>query len=365
MKVLQAIDSLALGGAEVLVANMHIGLRERGVECEYYLLHSEETPLERKITSQGARIHVPLSASVYSPLHIWALQNHLRKFKYDVVHVHLFPAQLWAACGARLARTTTPLVTTEHSTHARRRTRWYRGIDRWMYGQYQGIASVSPATTVNLAAWLPEVLGKVVVCPNGIDVDAIASAQTSGKQALLSVSESTPVLACVGSLETAKGHETLLRAVSLVPDVVVGLVGDGSLWAQLHTLAEELGIESRVRFLGKRMDVPQILKAVDVYVQPSLWEGFGIAALEAMAAGKPVVASNVPGLAEMVGDAGILFPVGNVDQLARSIATLLGDANLRQRLGEEAQQRSRMFSLDKTIDCYERLYREVGAEVGR
>jgi glycosyltransferase involved in cell wall biosynthesis len=102
-----------------------------------------------------------------------------------------------------------------------------------------------------------------------------------------------------------------------------------------------------------------------VYVQPSLWEGFGIAALEAMAAGKPVIASNVPGLAEVIGDAGILFPVGDVGHLAQSITTLLGDANYRQALGEAAQQRSRMFSLDKTLDCYEKLYREVAGNVGR
>ena len=166
-------------------------------------------------------------------------------------------------------------------------------------------------------------------------------------------------------MDPKKDHETLLRAVSLVPGVVLVLAGDGQLSEQLHTLADELGIASRVRFLGKRMDVPRLLKAVDVYVQPSLWEGFGIAALEAMAAGKPVVASNVPGLAEVIGDAGLLFSIGNAGQLAQHISTLLGDANYRQRLGQAAQKRSWMFSLDKTLDCYEKLYREVAGNVGR
>jgi glycosyltransferase involved in cell wall biosynthesis len=362
---MQVIDSLALGGAEVLVADMYTGLRERGIECEYYLLRSEETPLEQKITRQGARIHAPLAASVYSPLHVWALQKHLREFKYDVVHVHLFPAQLWAACGARLARTAIPLVTTEHATLNRRRVSWFRGIDRLMYRQYQRIASVSHATTANLVEWLPEVKDKVIECPNGINVDTYASATTTDKKDLFSLPESTPVVLCVGRLDPEKDHKTLLRAVGLVPGVVLVLAGDGPLSERLHTLADELGIASRVRFLGKRMDVPQLLKAADVYVQPSLWEGFGIAALEAMAAGKPVIASNVPGLAEVIGDAGILFPVGDVGHLAQSITTLLGDANYRQALGEAAQQRSRMFSLDKTLDCYEKLYREVAGNVGR
>ncbi len=303
------------------------------------------------------------AVSVYSPLHIWALQKHLRKFKYDVVHVHLFPAQLWAACGARLARSPIPLVTTEHSTHARRRTHVYRGIDRWMYGRYRQIASISPATTASIVAWLPEVRNKVTECPNGINVDAFASARTPGKQALFSVPENTPVIACVGSLESVKGHETLLRAVSLIPEAVLVLAGDGPLWGQLHALAEELGIASRVRFLGKRMDVPQILKAADLYVQPSQWEGFGIAVLEAMAAAKPILASNVPGLAHVIGNAGLLFPVGDADQLAQRITMLLADKALRQQLADSAQQRARTFGLNKTLDCYEKLYRDVAGTI--
>lgn len=363
MRVLQVIDSLALGGAEVLVAGLHLGFRERGIECEYYLLRAEPTPLEKLLANHGARIHAPLVTSVYSPLHIQALQRHLRMFDYDILHVHLFPAQLWAACAARLARTAIPLVTTEHHTENRRRSPWCRSSDRWMYRQYRRIASISPATTASLVAWLPEVRGKVVECPNGVDVDAFASAHTSGKQALFSVPEDTAVILCVGRMESVKDHETLFRAVSLVPGAVLALAGDGPLAGKLHMLANKLGIASRVQFLGKRMDVPQLLKAADVYVQPSRAEGFGIAALEAMAAGKPVIASDIPGLGQVIGDAGLLFAAGDAHQLAACITTLLGDSDMRQRLATSAQMRARMFSLDRTLDCYEKLYRDVAGKV--
>jgi glycosyltransferase involved in cell wall biosynthesis len=359
MRVLQVIDSLGLGGAEVLVSGMYMGFRERGINCEYYLLRAEQTPLERKLVSQGGIIHAPLEVPVHSARHIWALQKHLRAFEYDIVHVHLFPAQLWAACGARLAGKAIPLVTTEHSTENRRRKRWYRGIDQWMYGQYQRIASISPATTANLVKWLPEIQDKVVECPNGINFDAFASASTSGKQALFSVPENIPVALCVANLGFQKGHDTLLRAVSLVPSVVLVLAGDGLLSGQLHALANDLGIASRVQFLGKRMDVPQLLKAADLYVQPSRVDGFGIAALEAMAAGMPVIVSDAAGLAQVIGGAGLVFPIGDAEQLAQSITRLLSDASLRERLACSAQQRARRFGLDKTLDSYERLYREV------
>lgn len=359
MRVLQVIDSMGLGGAEVLLANMHSGLRARGIECEYYLLRGERTPLVQKLICQGANIYSPSAGSVYSPRHIWALQRHLRTSEYDLMHVHLFPAQLWAACAARLACTPIQLVTTEHSTEVRRRTWWYHGIDRWMYRQYQRVASIGPATTANLVAWLPEVLSKIADCPNGVDVDHFALAHASNKQSAFSVSEKVPVILCVGRLELQKGHDTLLRALSLVPGVMLALAGDGPLSSQLHALADQLDITSRVRFLGRRMDVPQLLKTADLYVQPSRWEGFGIAALEAMASGMPIVASDVPGLADVVGDAGLLFPVGDAAQLAQKIATVISDSALRSRLGHAAQERARNFGIDKTLDCYETLYRDV------
>jgi glycosyltransferase involved in cell wall biosynthesis len=241
--------------------------------------------------------------------------------------------------------------------------RYYRGLDRWMYRQYQHIAAISLGAADSLAAWLPEVRAKVTECPNGVNVDAFALAPVADKQTLFTIPSNLPVILCVGRLDTEKGHDTLLRAISLIPDTVLVLVGEGPLLKQLRGLVDKLDIASRVRFLGKRTDVPQLLKAADIYVQPSRWEGFGIAALEAMAAGKPIVASDVPGLAQVVGDAGLFFSPGDARQLAQRIGILLGDAALRRRLGASARQRAMTFGLEKTLDCYEKLYRDVVGEL--
>jgi glycosyltransferase involved in cell wall biosynthesis len=120
-----------------------------------------------------------------------------------------------------------------------------------------------------------------------------------------------------------------------------------------------------VRFLGKRRDVPHLLKAADLYVQPSRVEGFGIAALEAMASGLPIIASNVPGLAEVVGENGLLFPAGDHRCLAECLQLLLKDSALRQQLSAAATARAQMFTVAKTRDCYEALYREVLRESGK
>ena len=365
MRVLQVIDSLATGGAEMLLAKLHALFLEREIECEYYLLRSEDTELERALLSQGARLYCPLKVSVYSPRHIFALRRHLRAHRYDVIHVHLFPAQLWAAMAAAMAGVTGMLVTTEHNTTNRRRRIWFRALDRWMYAHYQRIACISTATLELLAAWAPQVAERMVVCRNGIDVAEFAAAVPLGKEAAFALAAEVPVVLAVGRLEEQKDHATLLRAISALPGVQVAIAGAGPLLEKLRLLAEELGMAQRVHFLGRRADVKRLLKSADIYAQSSRWEGMSLAALEAMASGAPMVVSDLPGTDEVVGDAALRFPPGEHARLAECIRTLLADKALRQRLSRAAQERAKEFSITETRDGYARLYREMAARAGK
>jgi glycosyltransferase involved in cell wall biosynthesis len=363
MRVLQVIDSLRTGGAETLVARLHAELRTRGFACEYYLLRAEGEVLQKIVRDQGAVVHSPLQISEYSPLHALALYAHLRKCHYDIVHVHLFPAQLWAALNAPLCRKLMTFVTTEHSTNNRRRSRrWLGSFDRFMYGQYKLIACVGKETLDHLGAWCPDAISRMKECPNGIDLDAFAHAEPYDKKALLSIGAEVPLIVSVGSLAPVKDQTTLIRAISTLPGVHLALVGMGALRGHLEELTQSLGVEGRVTFLGARSDVARILKTADIYVQSSRWEGFCTATLEAMAAGLPVIASDVPGLSEEIGSAGLLFPVGEHQRLADQLTTLLKDAALRDRLSHAGARRASLFGIGKTADCYEAFYREALTE---
>lgn len=361
MKVLQVIDSLRLGGAEVLLVQLHERFREHGIECEYYLLHSDNGPLEQKLLRHGARIYSPCHASVYSPLHIRSLSRHFRSHAYDIIHVHLFPAQLWTAIAARLAGAVAPLVTTEHSTRNRRRTRYWRPVDRLMYAQYERIACISPATLESLLQWCPQVTSRAIECPNGIDIDEFSLAAPLDKRNTFSVSQADPVILSVGRLESEKDHQTSIRALISVPNAHLAIAGTGTLLSELRALAERLGVAERVHFLGVRNDVGNLLKTADLFVQASSWEGFGISALEAMASGLPVIASDVPGLAEVVAGGGLLFPPGNHQRLSECITSLFQNPRRRCELACSGQRRAKEFSIAKTRDRYEELYRSAMA----
>lgn len=150
--------------------------------------------------------------------------------------------------------------------------------------------------------------------------------------------------------------QTLVRAVGALDGVHLAIVGDGAERPDLEALIDHERLRGRVHLLGRRSDVPQLLKTADVYVQSSLWEGFGIAAVEAMAAGLPIIASRVPGLADVVGDAGILVEPGNSEVFAEQIQRVLLDETLRQTLAERAKKQAELFSIERTVEGILRVY---------
>jgi glycosyltransferase involved in cell wall biosynthesis len=290
---------------------------------------------------------------------VFALMAHLRRFTYDILHVHLFPARLWVAMAAQKARTGAALITTEHSTFNRRRRPVFRPLDRWIYAQYRLIPCISSATEDSLVQWLPETAGKTRVCSNGIDLDAFAAMARVSRSELLSLPEKTPIVLSVGRLAALKDHKTAIRALALVPGAHLVLAGDGPMMAELQALVAKLGLAERVHFLGRRPDVPRLMKAADLFVQCSQWEGFGLAALEAMASGLPVVTTRVPGLTDVVGNAGLLFDPGNYRQLADQLRVLLNNTELRNKLRVAGLARAQCYSLETTLDCYESAFRET------
>ncbi|HEY4930149.1 MAG TPA: glycosyltransferase [Terriglobales bacterium] len=352
MRVLQVIDSLRIGGAEVLVRDLASRFLQRGVDCEVLVLSRSSSALEIDLQNAGVKIVDTGSIPLYSPRQIPVLARCLRGF--SLVHVHLFPAQLWAALAAMQSHC--PMITTEHNTWNARRHWWFRGVDAWIYSQYRQIACNSDATARELVRWCPSVREKLRVIPNGIPVEVFANARPAD---LLGTGDGMIKAVFVGRFEPQKDHATLLRALALTPRIHLLLLGDGPLRNRLEQLAGDLGVSDRVTFAGFRNDVPETLRACDIYVHSTTSDGFGIAACEAMAAGLPVIASDVPGLAQVVEGAGVVFPVGDHASLARELNDLAGSAERRARMSEASCRRARDFSIDKTVDLHIQMYEDV------
>jgi glycosyltransferase involved in cell wall biosynthesis len=198
----------------------------------------------------------------------------------------------------------------------------------------------------------------VSVLENGINVARYAEADGAGVRRELGLGD-RPVIACVSRLSSEKGVESALRMMPLLGrDAALLLVGDGGEEARFRALAKELGGD--VRFLGVRDDVERVLAAADVVIVPSHWEeAFGLAVVEGMAAGKPVVVSRSGAMPEIVGPAGVVVPKKDPAALADAVGQLLDDPLRRARLGRAAQARAReRYGM-------ERYVRELSALYGR
>ncbi len=358
MRLLLVINNLDMGGAEKLISLLAPRFVDRGIDTTVLCLRRTSSALERSLRASGIAVMDTGLEELYSPWQVRRLSRHLAQGRYDVVHVHLFPAQLWTGLASTL-NDCPPLVTTEHSTHNRRRTDFLKPLDYLNYSRYSRIICVSDVVAREITRWLPDTASKVVVIPNGIAVSQLRNAQPLDLHEI--GVDSRPVIISVGRFVPEKGHESLIRAFAYLGHGTLVLAGDGPTRQDMEALAQSLGLSKRVRFLGIRDDVPRLLKCADVFVQPSRWEGLSLSLLEAMAVGLPVVASTGPGVSETVGDAGLLFEEGNTAALAERLAQVAGSEALRRELGTSVLKRSLDYDIETTADRHVVLYREVAS----
>ena len=215
---------------------------------------------------------------------------------------------------------------------------------------------------------------KINVIPNGIDFRRLnASLQSFNREDFcrrLKIQPETPLVGTIGELKRQKGHEDFLRASAIVarkkPDAHFIIAGadttrTGEHRASLERLANKLKLNGRVHFTGWLDDVAQLLAALDVYVSASHTESFGLAIVEAMAAGLPVVATATEGAREIIEreDEGVLVAIGDIEALASSLLRLLENSHERARIGQLAQTSARArFSLERMVDATEQVYFE-------
>jgi glycosyltransferase involved in cell wall biosynthesis len=226
------------------------------------------------------------------------------------------------------------------------------------------------AVSQHVAERLRERLGlpaaRIRVIPNAVPVGRPARRDVR-LRASVAGDPGRPLVLTVARLHAQKGLPYLLRAASAIPDAVFAIAGEGEEREALESLARSLGIAERVRFLGHRRDVAALLAACDVFVLPSLYEGLPLSVLEAMAAGAPVVATDIGGTNEALtnDDTGVLVPPADAAALARAIQALLADRERARRLAAAARQYVRRHhSAAAMADDVGRVYEELLATGG-
>ncbi|WKS94936.1 glycosyltransferase [Riemerella columbina] len=356
MKILQIINSVEIGGAETLLIESLDFYKKEGVEMDVLALKKADTFLSKKVEEEQLNYTTLTQGSVYNPLLIFKIIPYLRK--YDVVHTHLFPALYWVVLAKWLSFSKTPIVYTEHSTHNKRREHFLlKWIDRVIYRGVRKIVSISDDVDRKIKEHLGFPQDRFQLINNGVDIAQYATALPYKKTEFFG--EQDFILVQVSSFRYPKDQKTLIKALALLPEnVKLLLIGIGELEEECKKMVQNLNLEQRVQFLGLRNDVPRILKTSDITILSSHYEGLSLSCIEGMASGKPFVASQAPGLENIVKGYGVVFEPNNEKDLAEKILLLMTDSNLYNKIAEKCQQRSLDYHISKMVKRYIDVYKE-------
>lgn len=362
VNLLHLITELEPAGAENLLVDIARRLDKDKFNLKVAYIYGPGT-LAKEIREAGAGIFDLTRKGKLDPLLLAKLVILLRREKIRILHTHLVHASIVGRVAAKLAGIRL-ITTTRHYAYWNRR----KSLARWMERRTATFNSNSIAISESVKKYMT-VKEKyrsenIVLLHNAVDLSMFNSTNRVGSSGMTNGF----VIGSIGRLHPSKGYETLLRSIPCVkqrfPGVKLIIVGTGREKDNLERLSAQLGVSSEVDFLGAKRpsEIPRLLKTLDLFVLASNWEGFGLAAVEAMASGLPVVATDVGGLSEIVEDGrtGFLVPPGEPRMLAEKVVHLLQNPDLRRQMGKRGRIRARaLFSLEDMIKKLEAMYRDL------
>ena len=353
--VLHTQKVAGISGSEAHLLQLLPDLRDRGWDVRFLMLHEDEPgawEFAGELRSRGVPLDdIRLRADV-DPIAFGEVTAYLGRVRPRILHTHLVHSDVYGQLAGSVTRV--PLrLSTKHGFNEFREGRWFGFADR----SVGSLAHVHIAISQGLAQYLAEIEGfdeqDFEIVHYGIAADGAATPYAGAEARLL----------CIGRLIPIKGHLVLLRALAQararVPGVTLDLAGRGPLEPALKSYVRELGLEGAVRFLGFVSPVQKAVEDAAIVVVPSLGEGFGMVALEAMERARPVVASSVGGLPEIVadGETGLVVPPADADALAEAMVDLAGDLSRAAAMGEAGRARAlSLFTPERCVTRVEALY---------
>jgi glycosyltransferase involved in cell wall biosynthesis len=359
------ITELSVGGAERCLVNLVLGINRQQFTPQVYSLGPRPTAgrdgLVQRLESAGVPVHFQDAVSARQFFRaLKGLRTQLLRQSPDLIQTFLFHANVLGTWAAKALP-----VTIVGGIRVADPSRLRMVVERRAFRRTENVVCVSNSVAEFARVQLRLPANKLTVIPNGIS-GHLDTQSSPADLSDLGVPVKAPVILFVGRLEEQKGVEWLLGAtpafLAQLPNHRLVVVGDGRLRNSLQSLAASSAEAQRIHFVGWRPDVPNLLQRSQMLVLPSRWEGMPNVVLEAMAAGRPVVATRADGVEELLGaDSGPqVVDFGNDQALVESIRAIATDPPLARSLSDQNRRRARAeFSLDAMVLRYEALYRSL------
>jgi glycosyltransferase involved in cell wall biosynthesis len=354
IKIIHVIPTLGFGGAERLVLDLI-----KNIDREKYDLRMVAMVrgggMEPAYRDTGVPLEIFYKKGKLGLNVFFKLTKYFKSERPDIVHTHLFGADVWAGLAAHFAKVP-HIVKTEHNLNLAEG--WFKKLVKKMTAfVFEKMVAISPAVVEYMIDVEKMPKDKIKIIYNGIDV-ARFSKKDSGNYS------EPPRLINVSRLEKQKGHQNLIKALEKIKNIdwQMNFVGDGSLRIELENQVRDAGLSEQIKFLGNCENVPELLLESDIFIFTPLWEGLGLAALEAGAVGLPIIATNVDGIKNIFQDneTAQLVEPKDPEALAKVIAWAIEHQDKARYMGQLAQKMvQEKFSIKLMAQEYEHLYESL------
>jgi len=365
VKLTHFITELDTGGAQIALLRLLTHIDRTRFDPSVICLYNGDKVIAREIEQLGIPVIDLKMAARWRWDSFWRLIRQLRLTKPAILHTWMFHANIPGRLAGRWSGV--PVIVCGERTMGQE-NRWRYWLNRITQRYADQVVCVSQ----EVARFTTGIIGipaqKVKVISNGISLSSFSNLPSQeDARKVLGLPQGRLLIGTVAKLRPVKRVDVLLRAVKNLEGVTTVIIGEGRERVQLDALADKLGIREQVIFAGYQEDVPLWLKALDIFVLSSDWEGMPNAVLEAMAAGLPVVATCVGGIIDIVvdGETGILVPTDNPDAITNAIQRLVDNPDFRRKLGEAGRdQVSSNFNILETVRQTEDLYGKLLTRAG-
>jgi glycosyltransferase involved in cell wall biosynthesis len=352
------INSITIyGGGEVWMINAMKEFASRGYKV--LLICKPESEIKNCALKEGIDTITMSIAGEGDPFTIYKLLKIIKQKKIDFIITNTAKELRLSGIVSKLSGRT-KVIARQGIDYPLKNTLRYRFTYNLLADAIVANSEATKKTILKNAPWLnPD---KVKVIYNGIDTDLYSQANTKSLRDEIGFSNDDKIIGFAGRLNVQKGVKYLLEAFKVVAEksssAKLLIVGKGDLETYVKEFTAKHNLKSRIHFAGFREDIPNIMRTIDILVLPSLWEGFGIVLIEAMAAGKPCVATNISSIPEIMmdGENGFLVPPENTQAIADALMKLVSDEKLSERLGRKGSEIvNEKFTIDRMIRNYEKL----------
>jgi glycosyltransferase involved in cell wall biosynthesis len=360
LKIVHLVTSLEVGGAQ---HNMLLGLPNLDPTRYKHVLVSimDRMQMKQQFQQAGIEVHSLGLRKKTDITAAWRLRSLLKSIHPDILHTYLIHGNVLGRIVGRLAGVPTIIGSELTIGQAGRIGRLATKLTNPLTDAVE-VNSETGGKSVAIDLGVPA--SKIEVVLPGLDLDAFGSTdQRSQTRNEIGVEDNEHLVLYVGRLRTVKGVEYGIRAFAKAleqhPNMKLALAGEGDQRKELESLSTELRIENNVKFLGARIDLPNVLSACDSVIMPSLSEGFPRVAIEAMASSKPIIATRVGGTPEAIihNQTGILVPSKDIEAMADAIVNVANNSELATRLGDAARERTEQhYSASKYVARLDEMY---------